>query len=77
MGFLFFWDALYNSFCSIISSFKTTSVARGLGGGGIPPPPIMLFRRFVGTFGNRSVQKKKTNKLCHFYRQSLKEIAVF
>ena len=46
------------------------SVTRG--GQGVncpPPPPIMPFRSFVGTFGNFSVHVSR--QACHLYRQSI------
>ena len=57
------------SFPASRSSAASTSVARGGGGGGqLPAPPIMLFRSFVGTFGNLSVHVSRT---CYLYRQSI------
>ena len=44
-----------------------TSVARGGGGGGRRGE--MLFRSFVGTFGNLSVHVSRQS--CHLYRQSI------
>ena len=43
---------------------------RGGGGrGATAPPPIMLFRSFVDTFGNLSVHVNR--QACHLYRQSI------
>ena len=51
-------DYTYSFFSSYLSfiwwPFKDTSVA-GAGGRGQVPPPIMLFRSFVGIFGNLTV----------------------
>ena len=53
-----------------LHDINTTSVARGGGGGGGGTcPPIMLFRSFVGTFGNLSVHVNR--QACHLYRQSI------
>ena len=41
----------------------------GEGGGAIPPPPIMLFQSFVGTFRNLSLHVSR--QACHLYRQSI------
>ena len=44
-------------------TLQSTNVARGGGGGGGAGAPIMLFRSFVGIFGNLSVHVSRQSML--------------